>query len=63
MSEDLLRVSGLSVRFNALRALSDVSFDVRRGELLALIGPNGAGKTTLLNVLAGEIQPTSGDVT
>jgi branched-chain amino acid transport system ATP-binding protein len=63
MSGPLLAVRDVSVQFDGLRALSDVSFTVARGELLALIGPNGAGKTTLLNVLGGEIKPTAGGVT
>jgi branched-chain amino acid transport system ATP-binding protein len=63
MKTELLNASGVSVQFNALRALSEVSFSVRHGELLALIGPNGAGKTTLLNVLAGEVKPSAGHVT
>jgi branched-chain amino acid transport system ATP-binding protein len=63
MSGPLLTVRDVSVQFDGLRVLSDVSFTVARGELLALIGPNGAGKTTLLNVLGGEIKPTTGSVT
>jgi branched-chain amino acid transport system ATP-binding protein len=58
----LLQVDGVSVRFGALLALNRVSFDVRRGEILAIIGPNGAGKTTLLNVISGFYHPYEGRI-
>jgi branched-chain amino acid transport system permease protein len=49
----VLRVSGLSVAFGGVRALSDVGIEVGDGELVGLIGPNGAGKTTLVDAIAG----------
>jgi branched-chain amino acid transport system permease protein len=58
----LLAVSGVSVRFGGLQALSNVSFDVREGEIFGVIGPNGAGKTTLFNALNGFITPGTGSV-
>lgn len=59
----LLTVSGISVRFSGVKALTDVSFSVPRGALFAVIGPNGAGKTSLFNVLSRVYQPTAGQVT
>jgi ABC-type multidrug transport system ATPase subunit len=56
---NLLTVNGLSKKFGARAVLRDVSFSVRRGEVLGLIGPNGAGKTTLFECLAG-ILPSDG---
>jgi branched-chain amino acid transport system permease protein len=60
--EVLLSVAGLSRSFGGLRAVQDVSFEVREGEVFGIIGPNGAGKTTLFNLLNGFIQPDAGAV-
>ncbi|PWC39217.1 ABC transporter ATP-binding protein [Azospirillum sp. TSO35-2] len=60
---DLLKVEGLSKRFRGLKAVSDVSFTVPQGRILALIGPNGAGKTTTFNLIAGVFAPDTGSVT
>lgn len=57
-----LRVDGLSVSFDGLKALDGISFDVKAGEVLGIIGPNGAGKTTLLNVISGIYKPAGGKV-
>jgi len=62
MREPILAVSGVTKHFGGLTALSDVSFEVARGEVIGLMGPNGAGKTTLLNVIAGEYAPDGGRV-
>jgi ABC-2 type transport system ATP-binding protein len=62
MPVDLLGVSGLSKSYGQVVALNDVSFSVRRGEILGLIGPNGAGKTTLFECVAGVQPPDRGDV-
>jgi branched-chain amino acid transport system ATP-binding protein len=58
----LLEVNSVSMFFGGLAALSDVSFGVEKGEILALIGPNGAGKTTLFNCVNGFYKPTQGTV-
>ncbi len=59
----LLNVRGLSKSFGGLKAVQDVSFTVREGEILGIIGPNGAGKTTLFNLLNGILKADSGSVT
>jgi branched-chain amino acid transport system ATP-binding protein len=57
MSDALLEVRNVSLAFGGVRALSEVSFDVRRREVRAIIGPNGAGKSSMLNVLNGVYHP------
>lgn len=58
----MLEVNGLSKQFGGLTALSDVSFSIRKGEIMSLIGPNGAGKTTCLNLVTGFLKPSAGTV-
>ena len=58
----MLSVGNLSVSFSARPLFTDVNFVVNRGERVALVGKNGAGKTTMLRIIAGEQQPTSGNV-
>jgi ABC-type sugar transport system ATPase subunit len=58
----LLRVDNVKKRFGSTRALSGVSFDLGRGEVLGLIGDNGAGKSTLVNVIAGVHRPDEGAI-
>jgi ABC-2 type transport system ATP-binding protein len=52
----------LNRRYEYVRAVDDISFTIRQGEIIGFLGPNGAGKTTTLKVLAGLLYPTSGDV-
>ncbi|MGX1702176.1 ATP-binding cassette domain-containing protein [Microbacterium sp. NPDC055357] len=59
----LLDVRGLTVSFGAVRALSDVDVQIRRGEILRLIGPNGAGKSTFIDALSGFLPQHEGSVT
>ncbi|MFJ4293366.1 high-affinity branched-chain amino acid ABC transporter ATP-binding protein LivG [Cupriavidus sp. NPDC089707] len=60
---ELLKVSGLQMRFGGLLAVDGIDFDVRKDEVFAIIGPNGAGKTTVFNCVGGFYKPTAGDVT
>lgn len=62
MTEPLLSIESISVRFGGLVAVNDVSFVVAAGEVCALIGPNGAGKTTLFNTVSGHVVPTQGRI-
>ncbi|MEX2129821.1 MAG: ABC transporter ATP-binding protein [Xanthobacteraceae bacterium] len=59
----LLSAEGISLAFGGVKALSNVSFDIRKGEIRAIIGPNGAGKTSMLNVINGFYQPDAGTIT
>jgi branched-chain amino acid transport system ATP-binding protein len=61
-AEPILRVSGLSLSFAGVTAISDLSFEVGARELFAVIGPNGAGKTSVFNVLSGVYRPRAGRV-
>ena len=61
--EVLLAAENVSLAFGGVKALSDVSFDIRKGEIRAIIGPNGAGKTSMLNVINGFYHPQKGTIT
>lgn len=60
--ERILSLRGVSKRFGAVSALTDIELDVHAGEVVALVGDNGAGKSTLVKVLAGVHQPTEGSI-
>ncbi len=60
--EALLSLEHVSLSFGGVNAISDVSFDIRKGEIRAIIGPNGAGKTSMLNVINGFYQPQIGRI-
>lgn len=62
MSTPILKVENLTKRFGGLTAVNSVSFEVQKGEILALIGPNGAGKTTCFNMIAGFMPVSEGTV-
>ena len=63
VGEVLLSVENVSLAFGGVKAISDVSFDIRKGEIRAIIGPNGAGKTSMLNVINGFYTPQKGRIT
>jgi branched-chain amino acid transport system ATP-binding protein len=58
----LLSVANVSLSFGGVKAVNDVSFDIRKGEIRAIIGPNGAGKTSMLNIINGFYQPQQGRI-
>ncbi len=62
MSEPILKLQNVTMQFGGVVALNDVSFEIKKQEILGLIGPNGAGKTTVFNVITGVYQVTKGDI-
>lgn len=60
---NVLEVRHLAKSFGGIKAVSDVSFDLERGRMLAMIGPNGAGKSTCFNLINGQLNPDRGSVT
>ena len=62
-NEVLLEVNNVSLSFGGVKALSDVSFDIKKGEVRAIIGPNGAGKSSMLNCINGFYHPQEGTIT
>lgn len=61
-NQPILDVAGLAVRYNGMNALESITFHLHEGERIAVVGPNGAGKSTLFKVVAGVLQPSSGEV-
>ena len=61
--EAILAVDNVSLAFGGVKAVSGVSFDIRKGEIRAIIGPNGAGKTSMLNIINGFYHPQKGRIT
>ena len=61
--ETLLEVKNVSLAFGGVKAITDISFDIKKGEIRAIIGPNGAGKTSMLNVINGFYSPQEGTIT
>jgi ABC-2 type transport system ATP-binding protein len=62
-STTVLQVEGLNVKYGSFQAVSNVSFDVKAGEIFGLLGPNGAGKTSTLSAVEGLLKPQSGNIT
>ncbi len=63
IGETVLKVDNISLRFGGVRAITGVSFEIRKGEIFSIIGPNGAGKTSMLNVINGFYHPQDGTIT
>ena len=62
MNETVLELKGIAKYFPGIKALDDVDFTIRTGEVHALIGENGAGKSTLVKIMTGIYQPTKGQI-
>jgi branched-chain amino acid transport system ATP-binding protein len=63
IGDTILKLDGISLAFGGVKALTDISFDVREHEVRAIIGPNGAGKSSMLNVINGVYRPQQGTIT
>lgn len=65
--QPLLEINRLCITFESsngnIEVLKDISFSLERGEFLCVVGPNGCGKTTLLHIIAGFLEPSSGNIT
>lgn len=61
-STNAISVQGLTKRFSEIQAVSNLTFDTRKGELFGFLGPNGAGKTTTINMLTGLARPDTGQI-
>ena len=62
VGDTLMDIRGITLSFGGVRAIHDVSFDIREGEIRAIIGPNGAGKSSMLNVINGFYHPSAGEI-
>ncbi|MBP5429526.1 MAG: ATP-binding cassette domain-containing protein, partial [Elusimicrobiaceae bacterium] len=62
MNDTIIQVKNLVIAFGNFKAVNDISFEVRRGEIFGFLGANGAGKTTTIRTLCGILNPTSGQV-
>lgn len=60
--EKMLEIDNISLQFGGVKALNEVSFHIRKGEIFSLIGPNGAGKTSMLNCISGLYRPSGGSI-
>ena len=56
----VIEINNLTKKFGDLKAVDNVSFSIKKGELFGLLGPNGSGKTTMIKMLTGQIKPTEG---
>jgi ABC-2 type transport system ATP-binding protein len=63
LNESAITIEHLTLQYHDVKALDDLSLQVKKGELFGLLGPNGAGKTTAINILCGLLKPTSGTAT
>lgn len=62
MAEEYLKVENLYKNYGNIKAVNNVTFSAKKGEIIALLGPNGAGKSTLMNMISGYLSPSSGEI-